>query len=92
MEFDFKDKYTYDVIGCKECNMTGYSGRIAIIEILTLTDKIKELIMDGKSTFEIRKAALEEGFLPFEMDGIKKVVDGKITLQELNNKTLLFNS
>ena len=92
MEFDFKDKYTYDVIGCKECNMTGYSGRIAIIEILTLTDKIKELVMDGKSTFEIRKAALEEGFLPFEMDGIKKVVDGKITLQELNNKTLLFNS
>ena len=92
MEFDFKDKYTYDVIGCKECNMTGYSGRIAIIEILTLTDKIKELIMAGKSTFEIRKAALEEGFLPFEMDGIKKVVDGKITLQELNNKTLLFNS
>lgn len=92
MEFDFKDKYTYDVIGCKECNMTGYTGRIAIIEILTLTDKIKELVMDGKSTFEIRKAALEEGFLPFEMDGIKKVVDGKITLQELNNKTLLFNS
>ena len=92
MEFDFKDKYTYDVIGCKECNMTGYSGRIAIIEILTLTDKIKELVMDGKSTFEIRRAALEEGFLPFEMDGVKKVVDGKITLQELNNKTLLFNS
>ena len=92
MEFDFKDKYTWDAIGCKECNMTGYSGRIAIIEILTLTDKIKELVMDGRSTFDIRKAALEEGFLPFEMDGIKKVVDGKITLQELNNKTLLFNS
>ena len=92
MEFDFKDKYTYDAIGCKSCNMTGYSGRIAIIEILTLTDKIKELVMNGRSTFDIRKAALEEGFLPFEMDGIKKVVDGKITLQELNNKTLLFNS
>lgn len=92
IQFDFKDKYTYDTIGCKDCNMTGYSGRIAIIEILTLTDKIKELVMDGKSTFDIRKAALEEGFLPFEMDGVKKVVDGKITLQELNNKTLLFNN
>jgi len=92
IEFDFKDKYTWDTIGCKECNMTGYTGRIAIIEILTLTDKIKELVMDGKSTFEIRKAALEEGFLPFEMDGVKKVVDGKITLQELNNKTLIFNN
>ena len=92
LQFDFIDKYTYDVIGCKECNMTGYSGRIAIVEILTLTDKIKELVMDGKSTFEIRKAALQEGFLPFEVDGLKKVVDGKITLQELNNKTLLFNN
>lgn len=92
MEFDFTDKYTWDTIGCKECNMTGYSGRIAIIEILTLTDKIKELVMDGKSTFEIRKAALEEGFLPFEMDGVKKVVDGLITVDELNNKTLIFNN
>ncbi|MBP3463870.1 MAG: type II/IV secretion system protein [Clostridia bacterium] len=92
MEFDFTDKYTWDTIGCKECNMTGYSGRIAIIEILTLTDKIKELVMNGKSTFEIRKAALEEGFLPFEMDGVKKVVDGLITVEELNNKTLIFNN
>lgn len=92
LEFDFKDKYTYDAVGCKECNMTGYTGRIAIIEILTLTDRIKEIVMDGKSTYEIRKAALEEGFLPFEVDGLKKVVDGKITLEELNNKTLLFNS
>ena len=47
---------------------------------------------DSATNDEIRKAALEEGSLPFEMDGIKKVVDGKITLQELNNKTLLFNS
>jgi len=92
IQFDFEDKYTWDTIGCKECNMTGYTGRIAIIEILTLTDKIKELVMNGKSTFEIRKAALEEGFLPFEMDGVKKVVEGKITLQELNNKTLIFNN
>ena len=92
MEFDFKDKYTWDTIGCKECNMTGYTGRIAIIEILTLTDRIKELVMEGKSTFEIRKAALEEGFLPFEMDGVKKVVDGKVTVEELNNKTLIFNN
>ena len=92
IEFDFTDKYTWDTIGCKECNMTGYSGRIAIIEILTLTDKIKELVMNGKSTFEIRKAALEEGFLPFEMDGVKKVVDGLITVEELNNKTLIFNN
>ena len=86
-----KDKKTYEAVGCKECNMTGYLGRIAIIEILTLTDRIKEAVMNGKSTYDIRKIALEEGFLPFEVDGLKKVVDGRITLEELNNKTLIFN-
>ena len=91
LEFDFKDKHTYEAVGCKECNMTGYLGRIAIIEILTLTDRIKEAVMEGKSTYDIRKIALEEGFLPFEVDGLKKVVDGRITLEELNNKTLIFN-
>lgn len=91
LEFDFKDKHTYEAVGCKECNMTGYLGRIAIIEILTLTDPIKEAVMNGKSTYEIRKLALEDGFLPFEVDGLKKVVDGRITLEELNNKTLIFN-
>ena len=91
LEFDFKDKKTYEAVGCKECNMTGYLGRIAIIEILTLTDRIKEAVMNGKSTYDIRKIALEEGFLPFEVDGLKKVVDGRITLEELNNKTLIFN-
>ena len=91
IEFDFSDKHTYEIVGCKECNMTGYLGRIAIIEILTLTDRIKEAVMEGKSTYDIRKIALEEGFLPFEVDGLKKVVDGRITLEELNNKTLIFN-
>ena len=49
IEFDFKDKYTWDTIGCKkECNMTGYTGRLAIIEILTLTDRIKKRTCNGR--------------------------------------------
>ena len=90
-KFDFKDKFTYETVGCKECNNTGYLGRIAIIEILSMTDKIKELIVNGASTYEIRKAALEEGYLPFEIDGLYKVLDGRTTLEELDKKVVLFN-
>ncbi len=91
IEFDFKDKFTYDAIGCKKCNMTGYSGRIAITEILDMTDKLKELITDGASTYEIRRVALEGGFLPLEVDGLNKVVDGFTTLDEVDKKIVLFN-
>ena len=91
INFDFKGKHTYDAIGCEHCNNTGYLGRIAIIEILSLTDKIKELIVNGASTYELRKAALEEGYLPFEIDGLYKVLDGRTTLEELDKKVVLFN-
>ena len=91
IKFDFKDKFTYETVGCKECNNTGYLGRIAITEILSMTDKIKELIVNGASTYEIRKAALEEGYLPFEIDGLYKVLDGRTTLEELDKKVVLFN-
>ena len=71
--------------------MTGYSGRIAIIEILDINDRLQELITEGASTYEIRKAALEEGYLPFTVDGLKKVVDGVTTLEEVDKKIVLFN-
>ena len=78
IKFDFKDKFTYETVGCKECNNTGYLGRIAII-------------VNGASTYEIRRAALEEGYLPFEIDGLYKVLDGRTTLEELDKKVVLFN-
>ena len=91
IKFDFKGKHTYDAIGCQKCNNTGYSGRIAIIEMLSLKDSVKELIVEGASTYEIRRAALKEGYLPFEIDGLYKVLDGRTTLEELDKKVVLFN-
>lgn len=81
---------TYDAPGCKHCNNTGYYERIGIFEILNLTDEIKEAIMEGKSSLEIRKVALEESYKPLVIDGIQKVIDGYTTLQELNKKLLIF--
>lgn len=81
---------TYDAPGCKHCNNTGYYERIGIFEILNLTDEIKEAIIEGKSSLEIRKIALEQSYKPLVIDGIQKVVDGYTTLQELNKKLLIF--
>ena len=91
IKFDFRGKYTYQTVGCKECNNTGYLGRIAIIEILSMTDRIKELVVNGASTYEIRTQALKDGYLPFEIDGLYKVLDGRTTLEELDKKVVLFN-
>ena len=90
VEFDLTDKYTYDTVGCKECNNSGYYDRIGIFEVLSLDDNIKELIVNGASSIEIRKEALKKNFKPLVVDGIKKVIDGITTLDELDRKIILY--
>ncbi len=90
VQFDLKGKKTYDAIGCKYCNNTGYYDRIGIFEILDITDDIKELIMNGASSIEIKRHALEENYTPLCIDGINKILDGYTNLEELNRKILLF--
>ena len=90
IQFDLKGKKTYDAIGCKYCNNTGYFDRIGIFEILDITDDIKELIMNGASSIEIKRHALEENYTPLCIDGINKILDGYTNLEELNRKILLF--
>ena len=90
IEVDFKDKFTYTPIGCKECNNTGYLGRIGIFEILALTDEIKEMIIQGKSSLDIRKAAIQEGFKPIGVDAINKLLKGITTLEEINKKISIY--
>ncbi len=89
VNFDTSGK-TYEAPGCKYCNNTGYYDRIGIFEILNITDEIKQEIMIGKSSLEIRRKALEQDYKPLIVDGIKKVIDGYTTLEELNKKLLVF--
>lgn len=90
VEFDLKSKKTYDAVGCDYCNNTGYYDRIGIFEILDINDEIKELIMNGASSIEIKKYALQHSYKPLCVDGIKKVLNGTTTLDELNRKILIF--
>ena len=89
MNFDTSGD-TYDAVGCKHCNNTGYYDRIGVFEVLNLTDEIKEEIMNNKSSIEIRKKALEGDYRPLIVDGINKVIQGDTTLKELNNKLLIY--
>ena len=89
VNFDLNAK-TYDAVGCKHCNNTGYYDRIGIFEVLNITDEIKAKIVEGKSSMEIRDEALKQGYKPLVVDGINKVVKGFTTLEELNKKLLIF--
>ena len=81
---------TYEAVGCKHCNNTGYYDRTGIFEILDFTEEIKEAIMNGASSIQIRKIALEQDYKPLVIDGINKIIKGETNLKELNNKLLIF--
>ncbi len=88
---DFNGKKTYDAIGCEKCNHTGYFDRIGIFEVLIVNDKIKQLIIDNASSIEIRNEAVKEAsYKPLVVDGLYKVLQGVTTLEELNNKLIIY--
>ncbi len=74
--------------GCPKCNMSGYNGRLMIVEILQISDAISLMISNNASKFEIAKAAQEEGmFTPMVADGVKKALQGIIPLEEVMRVT-----
>ncbi len=74
--------------GCPKCNMSGYNGRLMIVEILQISDTISLMISNNASKFEIAKVAQEEGmFTPMVADGVKKALQGIIPLEEVMRVT-----
>ena len=92
VEFNLKDIKTYDAVGCDKCNGSGYYERIGIFEVLNIDDDIRELILQGKSSIEIRKVAMEKEYRPLIVDGVNKVLNGDTNLSELNKKLIIYNN
>ncbi|MCI9178033.1 MAG: type II/IV secretion system protein [Clostridia bacterium] len=90
VNFDLTGKKTFEAVGCNRCNQSGYLERIGIFEVLNVDDEIKELIARDASSMEIRKKALETGYKPLVIDGINKVLTGATTLEEVNNKLVIY--
>ena len=89
---EWRDFTFYEGEGCIECAGTGYKGRTAIHELLDLTDRIRELILEKKPTSEVRKAAREEGMRFLRESALAKVRSGTTTLKEINKVTFIETS
>ncbi|MDH3402324.1 MAG: GspE/PulE family protein [Acidobacteriota bacterium] len=79
----------FEGAGCFECNGTGFLGRTAITELLDLSDRIRELILERRPASEIRRAAHEEGMLFLRESALQKTFEGVTTLREINKVTFV---
>ena len=91
VEFNLSGKKTYNAVGCEHCNHSGYFDRVGLFEVLDITEELKEMIMEGKSSIEIRRKAMEKDYRPLVVDGINKVLNGLTNLDEINKKLLIYN-
>src|SRR5579871_199791 len=89
---EWRDVKFYEGQGCIECAGTGYHGRSAIHELLDLTDRIRELILEKKPSSEIRKVAQQEGMKFLRESALAKVRSGISTLKEINKVTFIETS
>jgi type IV pilus assembly protein PilB len=73
--------------GCNKCRFTGYKGRVAFHELVLITEEIRALISEGRSVQEISRAAAKVGYKPLRYDGLKKVLLGLTTIEEIEQNT-----
>ncbi len=86
---DYRGREFFEGSGCLECNGTGFHGRQAIAELLDLSDRIRSMILERRPASEIKKAAKDEGMVFLREAALKKVLDGKTTLREINKVTFV---
>jgi len=79
----------YDAVGCDDCNNTGYRGRSAIVELLDLTDELRELIVSKSPAAVLKKAAREAGTMFLRESAVEKVFNGETTIKEINRVTFV---
>jgi type IV pilus assembly protein PilB len=74
--------------GCDKCNNTGFKGRVGLYEVMEVTEELRELILVGASSLELRRKAVEEGMLTLRMSGLRKVKEGVTTVDEVVRETV----
>jgi len=73
----------YEKVGCRECNDRGYRGRVAVYEVMPFWDGLKELVINGASTNELKQEAIRLGMSSLRMSALAKMMDGVTTLEEV---------
>ena len=77
----------YSAKGCDVCNFTGYTGRVGLFEVLSMSDELAELIQKNPLENLIFKTAQKQGMLTMEQEGILKVLNGQTTIEEVIRAT-----
>jgi type IV pilus assembly protein PilB len=78
----------YKPTGCNECHNTGYKGRIGLFEVMEVTDDIKDLILARAQSKEIKKKARENGMTTLRRSGLKKIMEGITSVEEVLRETI----
>jgi type IV pilus assembly protein PilB len=86
---DCRSVIFYEAKGCEDCNGTGYRGRSAIVELLDLTDELRELIVSKAPAAVLKKAAKEVGTMFLRESAVEKVLIGETTIKEINRVTFV---
>lgn len=86
---DVQDRTFFYGKGCKECNGSGYKGRIALFEIMVMSDRLRDRIMDGSSTQELQIVAREDGMRTLRDAGLLHIYDGITTIEEVVKETFV---
>ncbi|HXP31520.1 MAG TPA: type II secretion system ATPase GspE [Stellaceae bacterium] len=73
----------YEPVGCEHCHQSGYRGQTAVIEVLPMSDTIRQMVLRHAEAREIHRAAVEEGMRPMYQDGLIKALDGVTTIEEV---------
>ena len=81
-------KKLHQAKGCRECRNTGYLGRTGIFELIPMTRKVRALIYDNANEDEIRSCAMKEGMVSMRESGLRKILDGTTTIQEVLRITM----
>jgi len=79
---------TYRGKGCPMCNGTGYKGRVGLYEVMEIGDELRELVLIGASSLELKKKAVEHGMITLRASGLQKLRDGITTLEEVLRETV----
>jgi len=74
--------------GCDKCNGTGYKGRVGLYEVMEISEPLKELVLVGASSQELRRKAVEEGMVTLRQSGIEKIKAGVTTIEEVLRETV----
>jgi type IV pilus assembly protein PilB len=74
--------------GCERCNGTGYKGRVGLYEVMEITEEVRELILVGASSLELKRKAVDEGMVTLRRSGLRKVMEGVTTIEEVARETV----